>query len=227
MDIVSRNDYRLQNLDGIEDVQAALEKLTHDLRDEDLKNIVSFNHTYLVITRRVKNEIQKGAFQYPDFLQSFDTIFADYYFSALKGYLRSEPIPKAWELAFDAATHGKAGSFISMALGVNAHVNNDIAQVLVDSKAKKEYYKDYLQINNIIGESLNEVIDSLPDDKILFGPKNFIMRPIYTLVMNVLIFYWRKRAWKFFLILKENKEYVINIKKSATFIAKLLVRIPL
>ena len=50
-----------------------------------------------------------------------------------------------------------------MALGVNAHVNNDLAQVLLAANVPEEFKADYDKVNDIIGESLREVVMSLQE----------------------------------------------------------------
>lgn len=207
--------------------KVALEKLTHDLPLEKMKHVVSFNHTYLVITRNVRVLARHEAFEHPEFLTRFDKVFADYYFSALKGFLNNDVIPEAWKIAFDLEESGRVSSFIAMALGVNAHVNNDIAQALLDSKAQKMHYKDYLKVNDIIIDSIKEVIDSLPGNTKFYGPKNTLLRPMYKLLMGFLIKRWRRKAWKKYLSLKSDSHYVRTIERDAAFKARLLAHLPI
>lgn len=227
MTLKHRHDYKLRNLDSIEDVQTALEKLSHDLSADELHLINGFNHTYLVITREVRTSLKKAAFKYPNFLSQFDTVFASYYFEALKGHLTNKPIPSAWQKAFEMANSKKVSSFVAMSLGVNAHVNNDIALVLRDCNAQTEHYDDYARINSIIISALNEIIDSLPNDKYYYGPKNKIFRPIYKYFMKLLIVRWRKQAWVNYIKLRNDIDYESKIEARAGHLARLLSKLPI
>lgn len=227
MVVKKRIDYKLRNLDTIEDVQIALEKLSHDLAADKLYSVTSFNHTYLVITRKVRTSARKSAFQYPEFLSQFDTAFANYYFNALERFISDKPIASAWNEAFVKANSKKVSNFVAMALGVNAHVNNDIALVLRDCNAQTKHYDDYVQINSIIISALNEIIDSLPNDKYYYGPKNKFFRPIYKYFMKLLIVRWRKQAWVNYIKLRNNIDYENEIEARAGSLARLLSKLPI
>lgn len=227
MIVEKRIDYKQPSLRTIEDVQVALEKLNHDLGVEQLEQLINFNHTYLIITKNVKNSMKKDLFDHPKFLEQFDTVFAGYYLRALRAYIRDDPAPPAWTFACDKARRRQCSAFITMALGVNAHVNNDIAQVLNDTSPADIVRRDYNRINSIIAESIDEVIDELSDQSSRFGPRNRMLRPLYKMIMHLLIIIWRTMAWKNYKKLKSGNLSVNDIEAKALRTANMLTRLPL
>jgi hypothetical protein len=225
--VEKRIDYKQPNLRTIEDVQVALEKLNHDLSVEGLEQLINFNHTYLIITKNVKNAMKKNLFDHPEFLEQFDTVFADYYLRALRAYIRKTPAPPAWIFACDKAHKRQCSAFITMALGVNAHVNNDIAQVLRDTEPSDEVRRDYNLINSIIASSIDEVIDELSEETNRFGPRNMLLRPLYKIIMHILIIVWRTTAWNNYKKLTSAKISVSDIEMKAVRTARLLIHLPL
>lgn len=203
MKISSRPFLHQDNLRTIEDVQLSLEILEHDIPDTRLQLLRNFNTTYLVITRNVRQQLRKGEFEYPEFLTMFDTRFAHYYFEALRLYLTRKYPSGPWLQAFKSSERPKSSPFICMALGVNAHVNNDIPLVLRDCGATRQHYNDYLRINTIIKNSIDEVIDRLDDNRSLLHPRRPLLRPIYKPVIHLLIRLWRYNAWRKFIQLTQ------------------------
>lgn len=212
---------------GIDDVLLVLERLEHDLPLTHLPMLGHFNRTYLIITRNVRQQLRKGSFDHPEFLQQFDARFAYYYLHALEQYLRSEELPRAWHHAFDTAQHRGASPMICMALGVNAHVNNDIPQVLNDCGATDEQYDDYLRINDIIRSSLQEVMATFKQEDRLLSPHRAVLRPIYAVGMEELVKLWRGSAWRKFKKLEQKAMGVPHIESGADRLAQSIYRLPI
>lgn len=227
MNITARSYFNPDNLCTIEDVLSSLEFLGHDLPLAKLERLDAFNQTYLVITRNVRQELRKGSFDFPDFLEKFDTRFAYYYLRALQGYLMDEKIPKAWQIAFDAAASGRVRPMICMALGVNAHVNNDIPQVLRDCQADQRQYRDYKKVNKIIRSSLDEIIDLFKQPERLLDPDKKNMRPLFRFGMHSLVKIWRFTAWRRFERLIHKNDGVIVIEHKAEQTGQGISRLPI
>ncbi len=215
------------NLQTVDDVLLALERLGHDLPKEGLGKLDSFNRTYLIITRNVRQHLKKGSFDHPDFLHRFDTRFAYYYLRALYNYLTGEgPVPRAWQHAFKAAERRHVSPMVRMALGVNAHVNNDIPQVLLDCGANRQMYRDYVRVNGIIKDSLDEVIDLFKEDRLL-SPHHQYTRPFYKQGMHVLVILWRFTAWRKFRRLERRELKVPQLEDKADQLAKGVRKLPI
>lgn len=212
-------------LDSITDVIEQMEALDSELPQSDLSHVRAFNHTYLIITKGVAQNLGTGIFQHEDVMWNVDIKFFEYYSTPLKRYKKGEGVPPAWRILFDKARENTSFQFLYMALGVNAHVNNDLAQTLLAAKAPEEFKDDYDRVNGIIFESLREVVWSLKENSklIVFIEKSLFV--IYAHFLNIIIGRWRENAWQNFLLLKEGKKDIAAIEKEAEIIAQKLVEI--
>jgi len=216
------------SLSDIDDVMQALERIEHELPLHKLSRVRNFNRTYLIITRQVRQHIRKNSFKDDGFLQNFDTRFAYYYIDALQRYLAGRPTPAAWYAAFESS-FGTVSSFASMALGVNAHVNNDIPQVLRDCGADKKHYDDYKLINKIISDSIHETLAELAPDSntpTLSFRRKYLLRP-YKFVMSKTIIIWRALAWHNYKFLRKGTMGIKHIESFAGSMAFVIRKLPI
>lgn len=221
------NYLRTAQPDGINEVLSLLATLDQELPSLGLPALRNFNYTYFIITRNVRQAVQRGQFVDQRFLNLFDGRFAYYYLSALGRYLQRQAIPPAWRWAFWQAETADCTPFVAMALGVNAHVNNDIALTLRDCDASARHREDYHKVNDIIEASLGEVIDELDAAGKLIDPKRAVLTPVYKLAMGQLIRVWRGKAWHSFERLKSRRTSVGDIERSADKVAERLLMLPL
>ncbi len=227
MPITTQPMFDANTLQSVDDVLLALERLGHDLPKEGLARLDNFNRTYLIITRNVRQHLKKGSFDNPEFLHRFDTRFAYYYLRALYNHLTGEgAVPRAWQHAFTAAERRHVSPMVCMALGVNAHVNNDIPQVLRDCRANRQIYPDYIRVNSIIRDSLDEVIDLFKEDRSL-SPHHRYTRPFYKRGMHLLVMVWRYTAWRKFRRLERREMKVPHIEDKADTLAKGVRKLPI
>lgn len=216
-----------EQVSSIDEVVGNFRALEEKLRRSEYDALRNFNKTYLIITKNVRARMRQAVFADPKFLETFDARFAKYYLEAFDKYLKGTVAPPAWCKAFEESKKGKLPPVAIMALGVNAHVNNDIAQVLSDCKAEKRHYGDYKKINRIIRDSIYEVIDGLDNRKMALDPKNFLLKRFYKAVMATLIISWRRKAWHNYQNLLKGDAGIKDIENFAHAKAKQLVRLPL
>ena len=119
-------DYR--TLDDVVDGFAVLEeglRARHDRRS-------MFLTLYGVVSAEMRERATSGAFNDPTWVQRYAVAFANLYREALEAYDagRVSQVPRAWRLCFDAAKAGACTVLQDVLLGVNAHVNNDLAFAL-------------------------------------------------------------------------------------------------
>lgn len=219
--------FNQKNLSGIDDVLLSLEVLEHDLPKAALDKVRNFNNTYTIITRNVRQAERKGVFKDKNFLEAFDARFAFYYFSALQDYVTRGSCVPAWNIAFTVANSKRKSALVHMALGVNAHVNNDIPLVLQDVGAKESNYQDYQRVNDIIIASIYETINALDDDSGLIGPRRAILKPFYKVIMSVLIKWWRRKAWLHFQRIRKGTLRHKELELYAARIGRLLTLLPI
>lgn len=90
----------------------------------------AFLRVYAHMTRKVLRRMQGPFFLDPDWIERVAVRFADMYFDALAAFDGRRRPPPAWHLAFDSATRRRCFLLQDIVLGVNAHINNDLPQVL-------------------------------------------------------------------------------------------------
>lgn len=202
------------------EVEKQMESLHQELLGSSLENLRAFNSTYLIITKGVIARIGTNFFNNDNAMELFDTRFAQYYFDALKNYCDSRPTARAWEILFDSCLNNNLFQFQYMALGVNAHVNNDLALTLYDIKVND--YHDYLKINDVIAQSISSVVLSFHEKSPAIEYCKNNLRDIYRLILVIIIRKWRKEAWNNYKILNNHSGYKYEIELNAARIAKIL-----
>lgn len=122
-----------------------------------------FNTLYAEITLRVGQWCEEGRFQDPDFVNELDIQFADRYIRALGKWAQGDPTtPRSWMLVFEPPVDEVPPPIVLAALGVNAHINADLAFALVrtydalggEMFVPSAQYDDYLGINQIFEEAI-------------------------------------------------------------------------
>jgi hypothetical protein len=121
-----------------------------------------FPAMYARMTRRVLDDATAGRFHDAERMQRFVAAFAARYLTA-----RADPVsaPRCWRAHFDTA--GDAGLLVvqHLLLGINAHVNHDLAPTvvdLVDAGASLESIRpDFDAINDILADVYRDLTRDL------------------------------------------------------------------
>lgn len=94
-----------------------------------------FSITYLRVTEDIRNGLDEGFYADPDWLNRLDALFARPYFLTYDNYMagRTDLVPPAWRIAFDAGRDGTVKGIGNLLLSMNAHVNRDFPFVLYRS----------------------------------------------------------------------------------------------
>ena len=99
-----------------------------------------FHATYLRTTRAVRDALRDGLFADPDWVQRWDVAFADLYLRALTSRPGTPGSAAPWEVAFRAAReHPDLPPLRHVLLGINAHVNFDLPQALLEVISAAEF----------------------------------------------------------------------------------------
>ena len=88
-----------------------------------------FHATYQRTTVAVAEELKRGGFADPEWVERWDVVFADLYLDALGAALAGREPTRPWAIAFGAPAHLPALRHVL--LGMNAHINFDLPQALV------------------------------------------------------------------------------------------------
>jgi hypothetical protein len=139
----------------------ALQSILDDLPPGRAGNrVAAFNDLYLTITRRVDGALRADATD-PEFLELLDVEFAKRYFDALDRWNRDdEDTPDVWEVLFKRARDERMSRLAAAMLGVNAHINHDLALALIgtwnDLGAPEDdlIHHDYLLVDQIFHDEI-------------------------------------------------------------------------
>ncbi len=119
-----------------------------------------FATLYRDVTLRVRGGIQCGRFEDGPRMERLDVIFANRYFAALERYWRHEPAPACWTVAFQAAQRGHPTILQHLLLGMNAHINLDLAIAAIQTTPGNDLpglKRDFYEITVLLGELIDEV----------------------------------------------------------------------
>jgi len=121
-----------------------------------------FPALYARVTERVRIAAASGRFENATRMERFAEAFAAWYVRARSGH---GPVPACWRAAFDVADDAHLMIVQHLLLGINAHVNHDLPQVVVELAPERGdlagLRADYEAVNDILAETLPEVVRSL------------------------------------------------------------------
>ena len=111
---------------NIEEAIVALDSIASD-RAAHQDSRALFSGLYAQVTRRILDGITNGLFEDGPRMNRFDTIFANRYLDAYAAYDTGRPVARSWKLAFDACRNPQLLILQHLLLGMNAHINLDLA----------------------------------------------------------------------------------------------------
>lgn len=127
--------------------------------------LVYFPAMYRAVTQRIADDIAAGRFDDGPRMDALDTTFANYYLVAYAAHERGETPSRPWAVAFAHASRSTPGVFQHLLLGMNAHINFDLAQAVVDdpdvAADLPAVRDDYDRINDILHALLDPLQNAL------------------------------------------------------------------
>ncbi|HEY6745533.1 MAG TPA: DUF5995 family protein [Mycobacteriales bacterium] len=187
----------------IDAVVREMERRYEPLRDT-CSDQALFALTYLRVTETYAwSARQPGYYVDPGWTNHAVAVFAKYYlraFDAWSADSTSAAVPEAWKIAFDGARDRKfmgSGNFL---LGLNAHINHDLALAMAaagltradGTSAKPDYDKIDELLNSVTNPLVAELsarLDATMDDSTL--PLN-----LDAVALGNLMYGWREQAWR-------------------------------
>jgi len=177
---------------------------------------------FLLLYRTFKNElrmnIQKGRFVDAKWSEAICCRMAETYFEAVDSYhVGGADCPQCWIKSFNLSLDGKPNLLQDALLGMNAHINYDLAiatydtlqrfddlaesnlnngiDLIVNRRLKSRYY-DYLMINQIAWESIPQIQDVLAQRfNTMLGILNKASFRVSKYFMEKIIMEYRDRSW--------------------------------
>ena len=178
-----------------------------------------FATTYELLTMQLKHDIEADPHLFNDlsWLIGEDVTFANLYFDAVRRYEQGQPVPRAWQLAFDTATRGDANAVQDMLLGINAHVQRDMPFMMAavglhapDGTSRKP---DHDVLNDILNRAYQKVTDEIarrfdPIEGFIAPGTNLLLGYVGNVTGDQLVQLWREVVWR-------NAEAMLNAKDAA------------
>lgn len=142
------------------DAHDRLTRLEAALRDREDRRAV-FLTIYSRMTRDVNEHIERGTFENPEWMGEYVVAFANYYRRAFLDFERGrrDAVPAPWRIAFETAVAGDALVAQDAFLGINAHINYDLALAVRDvgiASARQSKYADHRAINDVLSQLVDE-----------------------------------------------------------------------
>ena len=112
-----------------------------------------FAAMYRQTTRTVGARVAAGLFDDPDRMGRFVTLFGRRYLRPVEAWRGGQPVPRSWRIAFEAAGSGDRVILQHLLLGINAHVNLDLAVVAAELCPGEEIHAlhdDFMRVNAIL-----------------------------------------------------------------------------
>src|SRR6266498_1904903 len=139
---------------SLDDAIQALMALEQTFRGQHDRRAI-FVTAYLAITRAIKQSVADGLFHDNAWVTRYALCFANLYRKALFAYEMGDTAatPKAWRIAFDTAKRGEALAIQDLVLGINAHINHDLALALNEVSIDPDRatrYADHTKVNDVV-----------------------------------------------------------------------------
>lgn len=149
-------------------IDEVLARLAHIVEESKARRsrLGYFATLYRQVTLEVKRAIDEGRFQDGPRMDRFDTAFGNRYFEALAAWEAGREPPKCWRVTFDLLTSDDTIILQHLLLGVNAHINLDLAVAAASAAPGAQIAglsQDYNLINDILFAVLAKVQEALND----------------------------------------------------------------
>jgi hypothetical protein len=150
---------RIRPAQTIGDVVEQLDRvIDHCIREHN--RLGYFAALYRDVTVKVRDEIAAGRFEDGPRMERLDVIFANRYLDALDLYWRGGRPTECWRVAFQAARLRSPIILQHLLLGMNAHINLDLAIASVQTSPGNELpglKRDFQEITALLGEMIDSV----------------------------------------------------------------------
>ncbi|HEX2046321.1 MAG TPA: DUF5995 family protein [Acidimicrobiales bacterium] len=119
-----------------------------------------FAAMYGQTTRTVRDRVVAGRFDDAERMCRFVERFAARYLAPLAAWQDGSPVPKSWRIAFQAGAERDTVILQHLLLGINAHVNLDLAIVAAEVCPGEEIdalRDDFMRVNEVLGALMPRV----------------------------------------------------------------------
>ncbi|MEZ0608863.1 DUF5995 family protein [Fibrella sp. WM1] len=149
----------------IDDVIDRLTAIVHTAEQQQ-SPMGYFAALYRCMTIAVRDGIRQGRFDDARRMEALDVCFAKRYIDAYNTYLAGRKPTQAWQQAFASTTNSQITVIQHLMLGINAHINLDLAIAAAETAPGAAIHglqADFNRINAMIAELTEQVQDKLAD----------------------------------------------------------------
>ena len=182
----------------IEEVLAALRTVVVDAAASDDRTGL-FATVYRQVTAAVAQGVRDGLFDDPERLNRFDAVFATRYLRALSAWRAGKDPGRSWRLAFRAAADDGPVLVQHVVLGVNAHINLDLAVAAADAAPGDQIAgleDDFERINDVLVDVLCRLQGAVGELSPLLDKLDGVLGRIDEEILGFAVQRARSEAWE-------------------------------
>ncbi len=192
-------------LHHISEVITRLDEIVHECKTA--KNRMGyFAALYKRMTMAVSEGIQQAVFEDGERMNRLDVVFAQYYLDAYEAYKFGRQCSKSWKFTFDCCSTGNLTVIQHILLGVNAHINLDLAVAAATVSGDhdiNDLLTDFNKINDVIASLVDDVQEALANIWLPMRLLGKIANGRQDAVLNFSIDKARTASWSSALLLSE------------------------
>jgi hypothetical protein len=191
-----------------------------------------FAALYTHVAVAVADSLERGAFSQPKSLRRLNDVFFDRYLKAFHARRVAAPTTGAWGVAFDAAERRGLCVVQHLLLGMNAHINLDLAIAVADAIPADDlpaFRADFDRMNDLLSSLVTTVTRDLAILWPLLGAINRLFRSEDDVIIDFSMRLAREQAWRGALRLSRQSgvyrdRAIRELDDEATALAGLLAR---
>jgi len=159
---------------------------------EEESRVGYFLSLYYMVTVAVKEAIEAQSFEDNERMHRLDVIFANYFFKNVEHH------DSVWNSFFQARNVHSYVITQHLLLGMNAHINYDLAQAVVDTQSHdlETLHKDFLAINDILYKGIDKIQNKLYKTSLFLKVIDYIGLRFDEAYMDFSMIKARDEAWE-------------------------------
>ncbi|UBV44120.1 DUF5995 family protein (plasmid) [Deinococcus taeanensis] len=188
--------------EGVTGALARLGDLERQYRSQRDPRAV-FAGAYVVITSAMHQALGAQLFLDPPWVERYLAAFAGLYLDAAQQYdagpqADDDLVPPVWRLTFATCREETVSPLTHLLLGVNAHVNRDLAVALVRAGVRDHTdrrYEDHKRVNDVLRGAVNDLQASVTADAPVLARLDTLCGPWDEHVACTVVAWARETAW--------------------------------
>ncbi|HLT37270.1 MAG TPA: DUF5995 family protein [Enhygromyxa sp.] len=122
-----------------------------------------FPALYCELTQRLAAGLAAGEFREPERIEQVGARFANRYFDALTAYRNGDEPTRSWAVSFEQARSGRLLTIQDLLLGINAHINLDLAIATAEIGGDRvaDLHADFLHVNVLLEDLFDRTQNTL------------------------------------------------------------------